>query len=532
MATIDWIVLIAYIVLIIGMGWLVGRRQCTQLDYYLGGRSVPAWQVALSVLATQASAISLIGAPAFIALREGGGLVWLQYEFAIPLAMIGIMGWLLPEFRRHGDTTIYEYLERRFGRATRMSVSAVFLISRALGSGVALLATGIIASVCLGLPLRTTVLLIGGVAIIYTTQGGILADIYSDIIQLAVLWAGTILTAVILWGRLGNPIPALLSGDSTRLLVFNLHSTGLGDGQNFAFWPMLLGGFFLYLSYYGCDQSQAQRLLTTTEVRQAQKSLLVNGVLRFPLVLCYCSIGVLMIPYLHQFPEFAARLKGVSPDFLVPYFLQEHIPAGVLGLIVAGIFAASMSSLDSALNSLSAVTWTDFLARWRPSLESLPPARQVRISRWLTILWGVVSTLFAVGMIGGPETVLETVNKIGSAFYGPILAVFLLGTQMRGTRQSAVLVGLAAGVGGNLYLWLFQPGIAWMWWNVAGFALALSAGFLGGMLPGQRRPVEYSPPNDEQYCRPRVLRWHVIVLIASFAVALLISAWIEHLRAA
>lgn len=529
MATIDWIVLIAYIVLIIGMGWVVGRRQRTQVDYYLGGRSVPAWQVALSVLATQASAISLIGAPAFIALREGGGLVWLQYEFAIPLAMLGIMGWLLPEFRRHGDTTIYEYLERRFGRATRMSVSAVFLISRALGSGVALLATGIIASVCLGLPLRTTVLLIGGVAIIYTTQGGILADIYSDIIQLAVLWVGTILTAVILWGRLGDPLPALLAGDSARLLVFNFHSTGLGDGQSFAFWPMLLGGFFLYLSYYGCDQSQAQRLLTTTDVRQAQKSLLVNGVLRFPLVLCYCSIGVLMIPYLHRFPEFAARLKGASPDFLVPYFLQEHIPTGVLGLIIAGIFAASMSSLDSALNSLSAVTWTDFLARWRPSLESIPPSRQVRISRWLTILWGGVSTLFAVGMIGGPETVLEMVNKIGSAFYGPILAVFLLGMQVRRARQAEVLFGLAGGVGLNVYLWLFQPGIAWMWWNVAGFALTFFVGSIVPLLPGLSRPAAPSRPPVGAYCRPRVRGSHIIVLLASFAAALLIAVWIERL---
>lgn len=527
MAIIDWVVLSAYIVLIIGMGWQVGRRQRTQVDYYLGGRVMPAWQVSLSILATQVSAISLIGTPAFIALRKGGGLIWLQYEFAIPLAMIGIMGLLLPEFHRHGDITIYEYLERRFGRATRMTVSAVFLISRALGSGVALLATGIIASVCLGLSLRATVLLIGIVAIIYTTQGGIVADIYSDIVQLAVLWAGTILTIGVLWTRLGDPIQSLLSGESARLIVFNVRSTGLGDGQAFAFWPMLLGGFFLYLSYYGCDQSQAQRLLTTADVRQSQKALLINGILRFPLVLCYCSVGILMIPYLQQFPQFAARLKDCPSDFLVPYFLQEHIPAGLLGLIVAGIFAASMSSLDSALNSLSAVTWNDFLTRWHPSLASLPSSRQVRISRWLTIFWGMAATLFALGMIGGPETVLEMVNKIGSAFYGPILAVFLMGMRSQRVRQLPVLAGLSAGVGLNLYLWMCQPGVAWMWWNVFGFALCFAVGFLGSwfMQHGTRRARFQPRPVEDGGMN--LLPIDVIILLAVFVGSLVVSALIQ-----
>jgi sodium-coupled monocarboxylate transporter 8/12 len=149
MAWIDWIVVVLYIAGIIGMGWWVGRRQRTQDDYYLGGRAMSAWPVALSVMATQVSAISLISAPAFIARRGGGGLVWLQYEFAIPLAMIGILAVLVPRYHRQRVTSIYEYLEARFGRPTRALVSAVFLISRSLGAGVMLLATGIVSAVCL-----------------------------------------------------------------------------------------------------------------------------------------------------------------------------------------------------------------------------------------------------------------------------------------------------------------------------------------------------------------------------------------------
>ena len=159
--------------------------------------------------------------------------------------------------------------------------------------------------------------------------------------------------------------------------ILDFKSTGLGDGNTFGFWPMLIGGFFLYLSYYGCDQSQAQRLLTTKTPQQAQRAMFFNGLLRFPLVLTYCLFGLLLIPFLHSHTEFAASLNSDSSDFLVPYFLVKYFPKGLLGLVVAGIFAASMSSIDSALNSLSAATWRDFIERYIPYY--LP-------GRWFVIL--------------------------------------------------------------------------------------------------------------------------------------------------
>jgi len=187
MNSLDWIILFLYILFIIGMGWYVGKKQTSREDYYLGGRRMPPWQIGLSIMATQVSAISLIGAPAFIALKGNGGLVWLQYEFAIPLAMIAIMLVLVPVFRKTRAITIYEYLELRFNENVRTVVSLIFLISRGLGAGVALLATGIVTAVCLDWPLAETILLIGVVSIIYTTFGGIVADIYSDILQLVIL---------------------------------------------------------------------------------------------------------------------------------------------------------------------------------------------------------------------------------------------------------------------------------------------------------------------------------------------------------
>jgi SSS family solute:Na+ symporter len=491
MATIDWIILIAYILLIISISWFIGRRQKSQEDYYLGGRSMKPWQIALSVMATQVSAISLIGAPSFIALKLNGGLVWLQYEFAIPLAMMLIMFILVPLYHKTRAITIYEYLENRFGKSTRTTISAVFLISRGLGSGVALLATGIVTAVCLDWPLWETILLIGVVSIIYTTFGGIVADIYSDIVQLVILWGGSIVTIYILSSFLDSESLSLLLSEKSRLEVFNFEATGLGDGETFAFWPMLIGGLFLYLSYYGCDQSQAQRLLTTESVKDAQKSLMINGSLRFLLVLTYSAVGILMIPFLLSHPEFAQNLQGKQPDFLVPYFLIEYMPSGILGILIAGFFAASMSSIDSALNSLSAATYQDFLVKLFPSMKKISDKNQLRISRWLTIFWGVVATGFALQMIGGSETVLELVNKIGSAFYGPILATFWLGMLTKRGNQKGAIIGLIIGVGFNIFLWKFYgSAVSWLWWNVFGFVLAFAFGYIFSRLFDTKEEID------------------------------------------
>jgi SSS family solute:Na+ symporter len=362
-------------------------------------------------------------------------------------------------------------------------ISAVFLLSRGLGSGVALLATGIVTAVCLEWPLAQTILLIGVVSIVYTTFGGIVADIYSDIIQLIILWVGSFAAIFLLGSMLDSGALAIITSQSERVTVFNFSATGLGDGQTFAFWPMLIGGLFLYLSYYGCDQSQAQRLLTTKNVKEAQKSLLINGMMRFFLVLTYCAVGVLLIPFLVQNPEFAAKLSGKQPDFLIPYFLVDYMPTGILGILIAGFFAASMSSIDSALNSLSAASYQDFLVKIKPDLVNKSNSSQVRFSRLLTVFWGVVATVFALHMIGGSETVLELVNKIGSAFYGPILATFWLGMLTRRGTQTGAVIGLAIGVGFNIFLWQFYGStVSWLWWNVFGFGLTFGFGYLFSLI--------------------------------------------------
>ncbi len=520
MTVLDWAVVLLYIAGIIWLGFSIGRKQEDQQDYYLAGRAMKPWQVAFSIMSTQVSAISLIGAPAFVALKEGGGLSWLQYELAVPLAMALLLAYFLPPLFRSGGITVYEFLEEKFGRSVRQSISFIFLISRGLGTGVALLAASVVTAVCLGLPLKTTVLITGVVTIIYTTMGGIKADIYSDIIQLFIFVAGTLFSIVFLALYLAKEGVAVTFPDPSRLQVFRLSETGF-DGSTFAFWPMVLGGLFLYMSYYGCDQSQAQRLLTTPDLASSQKALLLNGLLRFPITLTYIIFGLLLIPFLSAHKEFAAAMQGQPYDFLVPEFIMRFFPAGLRGIMVAGIFAATMSSVDSALNSLSAATWRDFL---------LPMGRRFRLGksevlplRILTLGWGAFSMAAAFVFMGGPETVIELVNKIGSAFYGPILAVFLLAVGVRGPGAGQVLAGLFAGVGLNIFLWLaFPQKVSWMWWNLIGFAATLLLSYLLSLFSSKKVKLSFVKPSEKA-------RLYMGLLFAAFPAFILICWALEKL---
>ncbi len=518
MRSLDWAILGIYLTIILGMGFLIGRRQRDQKEYYIAGETIPWWQVGLSLVANQVSAVSLIGAPAFIAVKSGGGLTWLQYEMAVPLAMIPIILILLPAYWKNRGFTIYGYLQERFGVAVRLAVSAIFLFSRSMGTGVALLATSYVTAVCLDIGLTMTIVLVGAVSVLYTIWGGIRADIYSDIIQLGVLWLAALVCGVIIALQIpdGGWEFAQWHG---RLSVFEFSRNGIVDGATFSFWPMLFGGLFLYLSYYGCDQTQAQRLLSTKGPGESAKALALNGILRFPLVLTYCAVGVLMLPFMASHSDFSAQVAALPPDYLMPTFFLHHVPTGFLGLIIAGVFAASMSSIDSAVNSLSAASWNDFLVRFRPSLDLIADRAKVRWSRLIAAFWGVISILFALWLGGGHDTVIELVNKIGSAFYGPVAAVFILGILFRRVSGPGALLGLAAGVAANLYLWLRHGDqVSWMWWNLVGFAVCTLAALAAG------KGVE--PPSDSAEPLPRHGRI-VWVLLGWFGIIVLCGALIE-----
>jgi SSS family solute:Na+ symporter len=256
---------------------------------------------------------------------------------------------------------------------------------------------------------------------------------------------------------------------------------GLGDGKTFAFWPMLNGGLFLYLSYYGCDQTQAQRELSTRSVDDTNRALFLDGMMRFPLVLSYCFLGLCLGAYALSHPDFLSGLPvtesgDTNYNLAVPVFVLNHFPHGLIGLVMVGLFAAAMSSLDSTLNALSALSMQDIVKRYL-KIE-LSGRMELVISKLLTVFWGAVCLVFAFFVGGISDTIIESINKIGSLINGPLLAVFLMGMLTRRVNGPGATIGLIVGFGVNLLLWEYTPKISWLWWNVIGFFIACAIGYL------------------------------------------------------
>lgn len=503
MSTFDWIVVVLYIVGMVYMSYALGKKQEDSKSYYLGGNNLSWWAIGISTMATQCSTNSLLGAPAFIITA---GLLWLQYEFAVPLAMIAIMIFLLPFYRKLNLVSIYEYLELRFGVGTRTTLSIMFQFLRAFGTGVTVYGISMVLQEIVGIPFVWAVLLLGTVTIIYDMLGGMTAVVYSDVIQMGVLYLGILLCVVFsidavgglgevitLFPQVGSTIEGVtgeqLSFAGFRAVDFGGH--GLGDGNTFAFVPMFLGGLFLYISYYGCDQTQVQRELSSKSMDDTNMSLMLNGLMRFPLVLTYCFMGVCIGAFIVVHPEFIESLRTVDTltgearyeyNLAVPRFVLSNLPHGIIGLVIVALFSAAMSSLDSTINSLSATTMKDIYERFFIRGRKLTGKQQLRASRVLTVFWGVICVAFSFFVGGISQSIIESVNKITSLANGPILALFMMGILTRTVNGKGAVAGLLVGFFGNVALWIFVPEVSWLWWNVIGYLVAFGVGCVVGPL--------------------------------------------------
>ena len=259
-----------------------------------------------------------------------------------------------------------------------------------------------------------------------------------------------------------------------RNINLNFFDHGLGDGKEFAFWPMLIGGFFLYLSYYGCDQSQMQKALCAKNQDEGQKVFFLNGIFRFPLVLMYCLIGVGIGSYSKINTDFISSLPkqdGIANfNLAVPVFLIENLPVGIVGLTLVALFCAAMSSLDSVLNSLSAVTMEDFIKRNR-KFKKLSEKNNLFFSRIITLFWGLLAIILAFYVEDISSNVLVAINKIGSLINGPIIGVFALGILTKKIDGNSACIGIICGFLFNLYCWVYLSDVSWLWWNAIGFVI-------------------------------------------------------------
>ncbi|SHI40271.1 sodium:solute symporter family transporter [Algibacter luteus] len=492
----DYSIVIFYIIFFLGMGFFFKDNKDSK-DYFLGGKSMGWFPLSLSTMATQLSAISFISAPAFVGLKLGGGMKWLTFEFAVPLAMIFIMIVIIPPLFRSGVVSIYEFVEKRFSPSTRLILSVVFQISRALATGVMVYTIAIILQAVLDIDFVYTILIISVITIIYSWQGGMKAVVWGDAIQMIILFLGLIICLYFGWNLLQDYGGLSEGFNPDRLKVIDLN-LGIGEGNEYGFLPMVLGGFFLYASYYGCDQTQAQRLLSAKSEKTIRQLLLANGLLRFPVVFIYCIMGlvigglVTLAPDFLQdiadttqkyFPEEFAK-NGIKADLMIPVFIMKYLPHGLIGILMVGILSAAMSSLSSTVNSLSAVTVEDFFNRGK---QKLSDKKYMIISKASVVFWGVVCITSAFLFGGSKSAVIEIINAIGSVFYGPVLVTFVLAFFSKKVNHIGMNAGIILAVLINL---IFSKTIQeilhidlgihifWIWLNFTGVVLSVVIAYM------------------------------------------------------
>ena len=554
MHLIDWTIIVTY------LGWVlydgVKRAKGTEAieGYFLASRSLPWWAVGLSVMATQMSAITLVGTTG-----QGydDGIRFVQFYFGLPLAMIILSVTLVPFFHKARVFTAYEYLEKRFDARTRALASFLFLVSRGLSAGVIIAAPAVILSIVLGWSLPLTIVAIGVPTTVYTMFGGVQAVTWADVKQMVVIMVGVSAAVVALIAGLPDDIslePALhVAGATGRLqaidFTFDLNET-------YTFWSGLLGGLFLMLGYFGCDQSQVQRYLTAKSVDAGRRSLMMSAFAKIPLQMLILMMGVLVFCfYLFTQPpmlfndahqgaveasgrageyralddefrgahaarrddavavvaarqtgddagvqsataafvandervvEIRARARDLVRDvtgdaaysdvnYVFPTFITTHLPIGLVGLLIAAIFAAAMSSIAAELNALSAASTIDFYRRHIRREAS--DAHYLRFSKLATGFWGVFASIIAL-YAANLGSLIEVVNRFGSFFYGSLLGVFVLAVGMRRATSVGAFWGLIGGMASVAAVAWFFPDVSFMWHNLVGVVAVCVIGWI------------------------------------------------------
>jgi SSS family transporter len=537
MRPLDWVVVAAYITWIVVDGLRRSKRTNEVDGYFLANRSLAWWVAGLSVMATQMSAVTIVSTTGLGYLT---GLRFVQLYFGLPLAMVILSMTVVPFFTRARVYTAYEYLEQRFDARTRSLAALLFLVGRTASLGVTLAAPAVVMSVILGWTLPTTVLAICVPMIVYTTLGGVQAVAWTDVKQMFIVVGGMLSAmAILLYGILrhvGLGQALHLAGATGRLQAVDFT---FDPKETYTFWSGIIGGLFLMLSYFGCDQSQVQRYLTARSEDESRQSLLMSGFVKIPLQLLILSTGVLVfVFYVFQTPpmlfnhayddrvsaspqatEYAAlqrqfdeaigrrreaaesddrdaflatdarvrdiRAKAVAivkqasgdstyndANYVFPTFITTRMPIGLVGLMIAAIFAAAMSASGGELNSLATATVIDFYRRrFNPNASD---THYVTVSRVATIGWGLVACLVAM-QAANQGSLIEVVNRYGSYVYGAILGVFILAMLTRRTNARGAFYGMIAAM--IVVVTVAQTStISYLWYNLIGAAVAVAVG--------------------------------------------------------
>jgi SSS family solute:Na+ symporter len=466
----DFAVLLVYLGGITLFGVRFRRGQSSVRDYFLGGRSAPWWALAASIVATETSTLTIIGTPA-IAFAGTMGFLQLALGYVAGRVLISVL--FLPAYFRGEFYTAYALIEKRFGAQTRRIAAMTFLGTRALAEGVRLNAIGKVVSVAFGTGSRFSVAAITALTLLYTFEGGMKAVIWTDLVQLVLYLAGSAVAFWLLLGKIPggwSEVVRVSAAAGGKLTVFDF---AFNLTQAYTFWAGVIGGSFLTLASHGTDQTIVQRLLAARNLRDSQKAILASGLLVFAQFALFLLVGVMLFVYAQHAP---LAIPQGDRDRIFPAFVVNEMPVGVAGLVLAAIFAVAMSNASGSLNSLASSSIMDFEGLRSRSEED--PARLLRMSRRITLVWGVVLGALAL-MDWGP--VLEAGLSIASITYGSLLGLFLLGLLNPRATSTGAVVGMLAGLA--VILWIrLNTSLAWTWYVLAGTAPTFLVGSLASLL--------------------------------------------------
>ncbi|MDJ0909084.1 MAG: sodium/solute symporter [Woeseiaceae bacterium] len=466
--TLNWTILVVYILLNLLLGWVLSKRVATADDFYLGRRTTPWWAIGISVIATYVSALSFLGGPAW---AYSDGLAVIAIHLNYPIVIFFVITFLLPFFFNSGVPSIYEYMERRFGPTSRIVISGIFLVSQAITSAAILYGTSLVISFITGIDVRVAIVIVTVVALIYTMMGGITAVIWTDVIQAAVLIVGATIIFFALLDNMPAPIGEVLSGlkEQGRL---NPLDVSLDVTKVATVWSGIIAMSIFHITVYGANQMMVQRTLAAKNIGDAKKSFLMMGFAAFFIYFLFFLLGVLFYAYYggREFEESNTIILNFATDYGLP---------GLMGIIAAAIVAASMSSLDSSFNSLATVSVVDFYQRYFKKDET--PEHYLTVSRGFTVFWAVVIIVPAILFAQTEGSILETLSKIGSFFVGAKLSMYGLGIFSKQTTEKGLLVGVVVGFLMIAYLDLGTE-VAWPWYCLFGGAVNIVVSLIASRL--------------------------------------------------
>ena len=464
----DLAIIAVYLVGITLFGLRFRKRQRSLRDYFLAGRDIPWWAIALSIVAAETSTLTIISIPG---LAYDTNLTFLQVVMGYVVGRVVISFVLLPHYFRVDLYTAYELIERRFGRGLRSLTAGLFLLTRAAAEGVRVYAVSIVVSIALGTGEVASIAIITILTLIYTFEGGLAAVIWTDVVQTVIYVGGTLVGLVTILHLVPGGWTAIhaAAASAGKLQVFDFRPT---LWIPYTFWAGVIGGTFLTTASHGTDQLIVQRLLAARSQKQSVTALLSSGVAILFQFALFLIVGVMLWAY-YGLPS----ANFGKPDRIYPTFIVSRMPHGISGLLIAAILAAAMSNLSAALNALSSTSIMDFYVRFRPHADE---RLKMRISRFSTFLWALVLFALAVIALHKVGRVIEVGLQIASVAYGALLGVFLLGVLTKRANQSGAIVGMLFGFGVELYLW--GTHVPWTWWVMMGTIVTFAVGYAASLL--------------------------------------------------